>query len=267
MNWRISALDRFTLVSNSDAHSPSKLAREANLFDTELSFSAIAHALAHPETDEFLGTLEFYPEEGKYHMDGHRGCKVCLTPAELAGRLEQELGKRTARRVAVGTFHSLCIKLLRDKLGEVTLIDEAAALAVVEELCVGLGLKKRPRDVLAAVSARKNGLTDGKEVDEAEQTLFAYYCERLEEYGVLDYDDLILQTLALFEQGAFTEQECEPFRRLLVDEFQDINPVQYRLMQAWNRDGDELFVIGDPDQAIYGFRGSDPLCFETLARD
>ena len=87
--------------------------------------------------------------------------------------------------------------------------------------------------------------------DEAEQTLFAYYCERLEEYGALDYDDLILQTLALFEQGALAGQEREPFRRLLVDEFQDINPMQYRLVRAWNRDGDELFVIGDPDQDVY----------------
>ena len=187
--------------------------------------------------------------------------------AELAGRLEQELGRRTARKVSVGTFHGLCMKLLRDRLGDVTLIDETAALALVEELCAELGLKKRPRDALAAVSARKNGLTAGKEADEAEQTLFAYYCERLEEYGALDYDDLILQTLALFEQGALAGQEREPFRRLLVDEFQDINPMQYRLVRAWNRDGDELFVIGDPDQAIYSFRGSDPRCFETLARD
>ena len=82
MNWRVSSLDRLTLISNSDAHSPSKLGREANRFDTELSFDAIRAALEHPETGAFQGTYEFYPEEGKYHLDGHRNCGVCLRPYE-----------------------------------------------------------------------------------------------------------------------------------------------------------------------------------------
>lgn len=103
MNWRISALDRFTLVSNSDAHSPSKLAREANLFDTELSYRAIAHGLSNPETDEFQGTLEFFPEEGKYHMDGHRNCKVCMAPDETV----QAEGRCPVcgKRITVGVLH------------------------------------------------------------------------------------------------------------------------------------------------------------------
>jgi len=82
MNWRLSALDRFTLVSNSDAHSPRNLAREANIFDTGLSYSDIARALKNRDTREFRGTIEFFPEEGKYHCDGHRNCKVCFTPLE-----------------------------------------------------------------------------------------------------------------------------------------------------------------------------------------
>lgn len=60
---------------------------------------------------------------------------------------------------------------------------------------------------------------------------------------------------------------CRRFRYLLVDEFQDISPLQYQLILAWNREGDELFVIGDPDQSIYGFRGSDPECFARLMED
>ena len=105
--------------------------------------------------------------------------------------------------MSVGTFHGLCMKLLRDRLGDVTLIDETAALALVEELCAELGLKKKgPATRWRLFRREKNRLTAGKEADEAEQTLFAYYCERLEEYGALDYDDLILQTLALFEQSA-----------------------------------------------------------------
>jgi len=80
MNWRCSALDRYTLVSNSDAHSPEKLAREANLFDTALSYPGIRAALQ--AGTGFLGTLEFFPQEGKYHYDGHRKCGVCWEPGE-----------------------------------------------------------------------------------------------------------------------------------------------------------------------------------------
>ncbi|MDR2504259.1 MAG: UvrD-helicase domain-containing protein [Deltaproteobacteria bacterium] len=86
MNRRLSALDRFRLVSNSDAHSGEKLAREANLFSGEMSYTGIFDAL---RTDggkgadtRFLGTCEFFPDEGKYHLDGHRDCSVALSPEE-----------------------------------------------------------------------------------------------------------------------------------------------------------------------------------------
>jgi DNA helicase-2/ATP-dependent DNA helicase PcrA len=82
MNWRLKQLDRFVLVSNSDAHSPQKLAREANLFDTELSYPGIFNALKDQKNSGFLGTIEFFPEEGKYHYDGHRLCKTRLHPQE-----------------------------------------------------------------------------------------------------------------------------------------------------------------------------------------
>ncbi len=86
MNWRVSALDTYSLISNSDAHSPGKLMREANLFDTGLSYYDMFAAL-HSKRG-FLGTLEFFPEEGKYHFDGHRKCNICVDPqksAELRG--------------------------------------------------------------------------------------------------------------------------------------------------------------------------------------
>ncbi|GBC60614.1 DNA helicase [Desulfonema ishimotonii] len=82
MNWRVSDLDTRTLISNSDAHSPANLGRNANRFDTELSFSAIRAALSAKDPAQCLGTLDMYPEEGKYHMDGHRKCDVCLRPSE-----------------------------------------------------------------------------------------------------------------------------------------------------------------------------------------
>jgi uncharacterized protein (TIGR00375 family) len=80
MNWRLSRLDQYTLVSNSDAHSPPKIGREACVLDTDLDFFSMRGAL---ETGEgYAGTVEFFPEEGKYHLDGHRKCGVRLTPQE-----------------------------------------------------------------------------------------------------------------------------------------------------------------------------------------
>ena len=82
MCWRISELDKITLISNSDAHSPQKLGREANVFDTELNYYAIIDAIKKKNKEKFLYTIEFYPEEGKYHYDGHRNCGVRVSPKE-----------------------------------------------------------------------------------------------------------------------------------------------------------------------------------------
>ncbi|HUA76131.1 MAG TPA: UvrD-helicase domain-containing protein, partial [Acetobacteraceae bacterium] len=103
MNWRLSALDRYRLVSNSDAHSPGKLGREATVFDTALDYGAVRHAL---ETGEgYVGTVEFFPEEGKYHLDGHRACKARLHPAETLaneGRCPVCGG-----RITIGVLHRI----------------------------------------------------------------------------------------------------------------------------------------------------------------
>jgi PHP family Zn ribbon phosphoesterase len=102
MNWRVSALDGYTLVSNSDAHSPAKLAREANLFDLAPSYPEISRAL-DGRSDGFCGTIEFFPEEGKYHYDGHRKCGVCQKPSATiaAGGVCPVCG----RRITVGVLH------------------------------------------------------------------------------------------------------------------------------------------------------------------
>jgi len=82
MNRRVESLDRFTLISCSDAHSAVKLGREATLFETEMSYDAIFDALRGGRDNGYRGTVEFYPEEGKYHYDGHRKCDSRLTPEE-----------------------------------------------------------------------------------------------------------------------------------------------------------------------------------------
>ena len=82
MNWRISALDKFTLISNSDSHSPQKIGREANVFNCALDYKTIREVLKTKDNKRFLYTIEFFPEEGKYHYDGHRLCGVRWSPKE-----------------------------------------------------------------------------------------------------------------------------------------------------------------------------------------
>jgi DNA helicase II / ATP-dependent DNA helicase PcrA len=83
MNWMVGSLDRYHLVSNSDAHSADKLGREATAFDCGFDYFSLETALKRG--DGLAGTLEFFPEEGKYHLDGHRDCRVVLSPEETAG--------------------------------------------------------------------------------------------------------------------------------------------------------------------------------------
>src|SRR6266700_5144169 len=101
MNWRCSSLDAYRLVSNSDAHSPPMLGREATTFGTQLDYFAMADALR--TGNGLIGTVEFYPEEGKYHLDGHRKCGVRFEPAQTRSRDGScpECGKQ----VTVGVLH------------------------------------------------------------------------------------------------------------------------------------------------------------------
>jgi len=510
MNWRLSALDRFAMVSNSDAHSPANLAREANIFNTGLSYRNIAHALENPHEDEFHGTLEFFPEEGKYHSDGHRNCKVCFKPgetldakgvcpvcggritvgvlhrineladrpegyippgskhfeslvplreliasalgvgsaskkvkekyeemlrslgtelfiirkapledialaagpimaegirrlrcgqvkiqpgydgeygriqvidkaeiAQLAGqldffvevkeqnnsgqrqgmqdkydihsgpqaeqakdddkapamnnpyglnemqwkavssddsavvvvagpgtgktrtlvsriaymveqrnvppntitavtftnkaaaqmreRLNAQFGnKKTARAINIGTFYSICLKFLSKKRNDFVIIDENDALYLLKDILAEKGVKESPREALRRISLVKSGAASIENMGSLGEVYDAYNI-KLAEYGVLDFDDVLLRALEAFESGGINGTDA--FTHLMVDEFQDINAIQYRLIQEWGMRGESLFAIGDPDQSIYGFRGSDPRCFEQLFAD
>ena len=487
MNWRLSALDGLTLVSHSDAHSPAKLGREADLLDTGLSYPQLVRAIRTGEG--FLGTIEFFPEEGKYHLDGHRNCGVCLTPAETADlnglcpvcgkkltigvehrvealadrpagtrpacakpfeslaplpeviaastgasptakrtmelyeqllaelgpefpilrevpvedigriagpcvaegvrrlrmgqverrpgfdgeygvislltpgeiqrlqgqlslfgaepakkkaakrelkasvnapaaetsvpetrtlnpqqraavtaeeplvaviagpgtgktgtlveriawlveergvkpreitavtftnqaaaemreRLEHRLGgRRAVAGMTIGTFHAICLQLL----GDVRLISPGEALTAAEEVLRDAGSKMKGRAFLQAVSRMKNG-ADAAEAG-LDEALLRAYSARLAAMGALDFDDLLTAALSLDTTGQ------RRFQHLLVDEFQDINDMQYDLVRAWSRGGKSLFVIGDPDQSINGFRGASGRCFQRLTEE
>ena len=489
MNWRVSQLDGLQLVSHSDAHSPQKLGREADILDTELSYPALKHAL---DTGEGLvGTVEFFPEEGKYHLDGHRSCGVRLSPGESAAlgdrcpvcgkrltigvehrveeladrlpgmpcphskpfeslvplpevianatgrseaskrtqalyeellsalgpefailrevpieaigsaagpavgeavrrlragevvreagydgvygkvrlltaeeveafngqvslfgpvavpraprakkrpvekaappreeeappvpqaglddsqrqavetqarrvavvagpgagktrtltarvahlldsgvkpeeitvvtftrraaqelkeRLEDLVGKGAAQGMAVGTFHALC----RELLGRPPLLSQGEALALAEGLLKERDSRLSPKKLLGWVSQVKNGVVSPEGPEE--EALFAAYEQGLKDLGVTDFDGLLNRALAVKE---LPPKARRPFSHLLVDEFQDVNALQYELVLQWSREG-SLFVIGDPDQSIYGFRGAVGDCFQRLGED
>jgi uncharacterized protein (TIGR00375 family) len=528
MNWRLSALDNYTLVSNSDAHSPEKLGREANIFHTGQTYQCIANALQNRNTDEFHGTIEFFPEEGKYHYDGHRACKVCWQPAdtraaggkcpvcgrritkgvlhrvealadreagfvppgakpfeslvplneviaasigytpgskmvknkyndlihnlgqeffilreaslsdiELAagpcvaegvrrlrtGKVEIKPGfdgqygiikimdkseidlfagqmclfptaskypavagasgegkcsgkksmgvqvcaedinnqkgskdvviaaagipyglneeqweavssanrviaviagpgtgktktlvsriiylierygvlpeqvtavtftnkaaqemrtrlhkhfqnKRFVDKMSIGTFHSLCLQILRQYRGKdnVILIDEYNGNSLIEEIINDLGLKISPPDVKRELSLFKSGGTErnNKEL-QLPAAVYERYCAVLRDFGALDYDDILREALFEYRQNKAANSAAKgkenPFLYLLVDEFQDINEVQYQLVNEWGKESKGIFIIGDPDQSIYGFRGSNAHYFARFKAD
>jgi uncharacterized protein (TIGR00375 family) len=105
MNWTLSSLDRFSIISNSDAHSPDKLGREATVFDMDLSYPSLRSALENrrgePAFPGIIETIELFPQEGKYYHDGHRKCGICLGPGEAgpAGKICPVCGKALTRGV------------------------------------------------------------------------------------------------------------------------------------------------------------------------
>lgn len=105
MNWLWSCLDKYTLVSNSDAHSPSRLGREVNVFKEDLNYYQLRDVLKNKDKEKFLYTIEFYPQEGKYHFDGHRKCGVRLSPKEA--RFNNNLCPVCSRNLTIGVLHRI----------------------------------------------------------------------------------------------------------------------------------------------------------------
>lgn len=509
MNWRLSDLDRFALVSNSDAHSPPNLAREANIFDTACTYPALYSALKNNDRSAFRGTIEFFPEEGKYHFDGHRACNIqwepsatiaaggicpvcnrkltvgvlhrtevladrpegfkpdtarefislsslpniiaaslgCGTasakvsacyenmletlgselsilrlfsiddikivagslvaegvrrvregqlrlsagydgeygiieifseeerrefsgqttlfsdlfltkpaPREIpahnknSGRIENtgpaatastttenpdphqrdavtagsgtqmviagpgtgktrtlvnrighlinELGVHPAEITAVtftnkaaaemrdrcsaflsgrklqsltiGTFHGICLQLLREHAPEKPplLMDECACLAIMREFIDEHQIPRKPTELLRLFSgAKTRTVAIEHSLDEKTYVIYKLYQQKLASFGAVDFDDLLLETLHLLHNHFFHTSQLKRFGYLLVDEFQDINEVQYELIKGWAEKSGNIFIIGDPHQAIYGFRGASPRFFQEFQRD
>lgn len=105
MNWMLSSLDRFTLVSNSDAHSPENIGREANCFDCDMDYDAIMETIKKGDRDKFLFTVEFFPEEGKYHYDGHRKCNISVNP--ITDKKKDNICPHCGKPLTVGVLHRI----------------------------------------------------------------------------------------------------------------------------------------------------------------
>ena len=208
---------------------------------------------------------------------------------ELKERLKKELSnKRSQSLIQAGTFHSICRNMLKQAGENAELADPMELSALAEEILEEEGAKLRPEEFLRLISKKKvcllleqenaepekertEGVTQAEGAKQKEalfQKLFARYSSAMEKQGWLDFDDLLIKVLRLLRENCPAARRfCTHFRYLLVDEFQDISPLQYALIREWARDGRELFVIGDPDQAIYGFRGADAECFKRLIKD
>lgn len=178
-----------------------------------------------------------------------------LAAREMAQRLEEALGSRRAMRgLQLGTFHSLCLPMLSSP----AVATPEQALELAREVLAAHSSRRSARNFLDAVSRVKSGVSN---VD-LDSALFEDYKSALAEAHLLDLDDVLVQSL---EQPLSAEQSRH-FRFLLVDEFQDVNSVQFELIQKWHAAGKHLFVIGDEDQAIYGFRGAGGHYFERLEK-
>jgi len=105
MHWICSFLDKYRLLSNSDAHSPEKLGRNANIFNTEISYNAIIDAIKTGNPEHFIGTINLFPQEGKYHYDGHRKCNMCWSPLETLKH--NEICPVCGKKITVGVMNRI----------------------------------------------------------------------------------------------------------------------------------------------------------------
>jgi DNA helicase-2/ATP-dependent DNA helicase PcrA len=193
---------------------------------------------------------------------------------EMRERVESLVGRAT-RAMWVTTFHSACARMLRadaERLGYsrgFTIYDESDALRMLKRCMEELHIDPKrypPRAIRSQISGAKNQLVDADAYAQAQGSVFEettagvynLYEKRMLEANAMDFDDLLVRTvnaLELFEE--VRERWRRTFRHVLVDEYQDTNHAQYRLLQLLAADHGNLMVVGDDDQSVYGFRHAD----------
>ena len=191
--------------------------------------------------------------------------------AEMRERVEQLLGGGDSPWVA--TFHASCVRILRREAeaigfsGSFTIYDDSDQLRLLKDVLKELGISEKtlkPRAAAVYIDNAKNRGEFPEELatagfqDEIPVRIYARYQERLRQANAFDFGDLLLYTVQLFEQHPqVLETYRQRFQHILIDEFQDTNQVQYRLIRLLAGDGANLCVVGDDDQSIYAWRGAD----------
>ena len=191
--------------------------------------------------------------------------------AEMRSRVEALLST-DCRSMWISTFHALCARLLRREAPHIGLsrdfviYDSSDQLTLMKHVLRAAGLDGtlQPRLILSRISHAKNRMEEADGIpgawtsrDEQVSKLFASYTKALKEANALDFDDLLLKTVELFDQSAAVrERYARKFRYVMVDEYQDTNRPQYLLVRHLATHHN-LCVVGDPDQSIYKWRGAD----------
>jgi DNA helicase II / ATP-dependent DNA helicase PcrA len=203
---------------------------------------------------------------------------------EMRHRLEQIVGPDITKDLWVGTFHAICARLLRrhaDAVGlskSFVVYDDADQRAVINRVFKDLRINDKhypPKLVLSRIHrAKQEGLgpdayPHNDYIDEVVEKCFVAYTERLAAANAVDFDDLILHVMRLSEDldNPVGDTLRKRFRHVMVDEFQDVNIVQYRLVRALSREHQNLCVVGDDDQSIYRWRGADVRIVRGFRRD
>src|SRR5581483_5958767 len=198
---------------------------------------------------------------------------------EMQERVRKLLPRTAARgsegadsRPTLCTFHSLCVRILRlhiDKLGykrNFTIYDESEQIGAVKKILAQIsagGEKTDPAAILSLLSRYKNGGARAAAfADDSVRAMAEHIRSRYESAlhacNAVDFDDLILLTLRLFTEHPAALEACRAkYRYVMVDEYQDTNDAQFRLVHALTREHRNLCVVGDDDQSIYGWRGAE----------
>lgn len=182
---------------------------------------------------------------------------------ELKERLRHEL-KGKARFINVGTIHGICLKLLKESGSVMETADEFLTKEYVEDTVERFGLGMKNKDFLRELSLIKNKVKGYETIPEE---AVEFYSEKLRKAGLMDFDDILINTCSLVKNGSLKSGKKRHFSYLFVDELQDTGPLEYEAIKALSEGSKEVFLIGDSDQSIYGFRGASADCFERLNRD
>jgi len=194
---------------------------------------------------------------------------------EMAERVEEMVGRKGTKGMVIATFHSLCLRILKvhiDRLGfkkNFSIYAAADQQRLVRDLLRDIWVKNSSSDadqVLWRISAAKNHFIAADSYQSSDRdplttlvaTIYPRYQQALKAYNAVDFDDLLMFTVQLLEQHPdLQEHYCQRFQYQMVDEYQDTNLVQYRLLKLLASGHGNLCVVGDDDQSIYAFRGAD----------